>query len=35
LGFFEVKLPKTVVKNTDIVSDIIDEEFRYQWIGHH
>jgi len=35
LGFFEVNLPKTVVKNTDIVSDIIDEEFRYQWIGHH
>ena len=35
LGFFEVKLPKTVIKNTDIVSDIIDEEFRYQWIGHH
>jgi len=35
LGFFEIKLPKTVIKNTDIVSDIIDEEFRYQWIGHH
>ena len=35
LGFFEVKLPKTVIKKTDIVSDIIDEEFRYQWIGHH
>jgi len=35
LGFFEVKLPKTIIKNTDIVSDIIDEEFRYQWIGHH
>ncbi len=35
LGFFEVKLPKTVVKNKEIVADIIDEEFRYQWIGHH
>ena len=35
LRFFEVKLPKTVVKKSDIVSDIIDEEFRYQWIGHH
>ncbi len=35
LGFFDVKLPKNIVKNTDIVSDIIDEEFRYQWIGHH
>jgi hypothetical protein len=35
LGFFEVKLPKTIIKNTSIVSEIIDEEFRYQWIGHH
>jgi len=35
LGFFEVNLPKTIIKNTSIVSDIIDEEFRYQWIGHH
>ena len=35
LGFFEVKFPKTIIKNADIVSDIIDEEFRYQWIGHH
>jgi len=35
LGFFEVELPKTTLKNKDIVSDIIDEEFRYQWIGHH
>ena len=35
LGFFEVKLPKNVIKNSEIVNDIIDEEFRYQWIGHH
>jgi hypothetical protein len=35
LGFFEVNLPKTLIKNVDIVSDIIEEEFRYQWIGHH
>ncbi len=35
LGFFEVKLPKTIMKNSKIVSDIIDEEYRYQWIGHH
>ena len=35
LGFFEVNLPKTIIKNKKIVSDIIDEEFRYQWIGHH
>ncbi|QUC64839.1 ASCH domain-containing protein [Nitrosopumilus sp. K4] len=35
LGFFEVDLPKTVVKSKEIVSDIIDEEYRYQWINHH
>jgi predicted transcriptional regulator len=35
LGFFEVNLPKTTIKNRDIVTDIIDEEYRYQWIGHH
>ncbi|MDH3677326.1 MAG: ASCH domain-containing protein [Nitrosopumilus sp.] len=35
LGFFDVKLPKTIIRNSDIVSDIIDEEFRYQWVGHH
>jgi len=33
LGFFDVKISKT--KNKDIVTDIIDEEYRYQWIGHH
>jgi hypothetical protein len=35
LGFFVVELLKTSIKNKDIVSDIIDEEYRYQWIGHH
>ena len=35
LGLFEVELPKTKIKNKEIVSDIIDEEYRYQWIGHH
>ncbi len=35
LGLFDVELPKTKIKNKEIVSDIIDEEFRYQWIGHH
>jgi hypothetical protein len=33
LGFFGVEVPKT--KNKDIITDIIDEEYRYQWIGHH
>lgn len=35
LGFFDVKLPKFKIKDSDIESDIIDEEYRYQWIGHH
>ena len=35
LGFFDVKLEKPKIKTSDIVADIIDEEYRYQWIGHH
>ena len=35
LGFFDVNIPKTKIKNKEIVLDIIDEEYRYQWIGHH
>ena len=35
LGFFEVDLPKTKIKNKEMVSDIIDEECRYQWINRH
>ena len=35
LGFFDVELPKSKIKNKEIVSEIIDEEYRYQWIGRH
>ena len=35
LSFFNVDLPKSRIKNKDLISDIIDEEFKYQWIGHH
>lgn len=35
LGFFDVKLEKPKIKKSEIVADIIDEEYRYQWIGHH
>jgi len=35
LGFFDVDLPKPKIKNKEIVSEIIDEEYRYQWIGRH
>jgi len=35
LGLFDVEIPKNTIKRKDIIADIIDEEFRYQWIGHH
>ena len=35
LGLFNVELSKVRIKNKDIVIDIVDEEYRYQWIGHH
>ena len=35
LGFFDVDIPKARIKNKDILSEIMDEEYRYQWIGHH
>ena len=33
LGFFDVELPK--IKNNKIINDMIEEEFTYQWVGHH
>lgn len=35
LGFFDVKLPKNKIKKSELRTDIIDEEYRYQWIGRH
>lgn len=35
LGLFDVNIPNMEIKDKEIVSDIIDEEYRYQWIGHH
>jgi hypothetical protein len=35
LGLFEIDIPKTKIKDNKLVADIIDEEYRYQWIGHH
>jgi len=35
LGFFDVNLPKIKMKNNKIISDMIEEEFTYQWVGHH
>jgi hypothetical protein len=35
LGFFDVELPKIKIKNNKIINDMIEEEFTYQWVGHH
>jgi predicted transcriptional regulator len=35
LGFFDVHIKLKKIKKSEIVSDIIDEEYRYQWIGRH
>ncbi|MDE1728460.1 ASCH domain-containing protein [Candidatus Nitrosotalea okcheonensis] len=34
LGFFEVKI-RSEPSNSDIRSELFDEEYRYQWIGKH
>ena len=34
LGFFNVNL-STKIKESDIKSELFDEEHRYQWIGRH
>ena len=35
LGFYDVKIEQKKMKKSDIIADLIDEEYRYQWIGHH
>ena len=35
LGFFDVDLPKIKIKNNKIITEMIEEEFTYQWVGHH
>jgi len=34
LGFFDVNL-KPKLKKNQIKTDLIEEEYRYQWVGHH
>jgi len=34
LGFFDANL-KPKIKKNQIKTDLIEEEYRYQWIGHH
>ena len=33
LGFFDVDVPK--IKNNKIITNMIEEEYTYQWVGHH
>ena len=35
LGFFDVDLQKQKDSYKNLITGIIDEEYRYQWIGHH
>ena len=35
LGFFDVKLKPKTIKKSELITDLIDEEYRYQWISHH
>lgn len=35
LGFFDIQLDDTTVKDDDITSDLFDEEYRTRWINHH
>ena len=35
LGIYDVSLPRIRVSNREIIADIMDEEYRYQWVNHH
>ena len=35
LGFFDVDVTETSTKDKEIMTEIFDEEYRYQWVGHH
>lgn len=35
LGFFDVTLPDSKIKDEQIATEIFDEEYRTQWINHH
>jgi predicted transcriptional regulator len=35
LGFFDVDVGSTEIKDEDITAEIFDEEYRTQWINHH
>ena len=35
LGFFDVDLPGKKIKSNKIITDMIEEDYTYQWVGHH
>ena len=35
LGFFDIDVHQKKISKKEIISEIIDEEYRYQWINHH
>ncbi len=37
LGLFDVdNIPETsIIKDRDMLTEIFEEEYRYQWVGHH
>ena len=35
LGLFDVEIEPKKIKKSQLITDLIDEEYRYQWIGHH
>lgn len=36
LGFFDADISKTSIDNDrEMLTEIFEEEYRYQWIGHH
>ena len=35
LGFFEIDVHQKKISKKEMISEIIDEEYRYQWINHH
>lgn len=35
LGLFDVDVSDTDIENRDMLTEIFEEEYRYQWVGHH
>lgn len=35
LGLFDVDVSETSIENREMLTEIFEEEYRYQWVGHH